>query len=279
MHEIPDAVETVLGGPADRLTPIPGGSTCRVYQVERGGHSWCLKTRNGAPADFFFAERDGIDALDASGEVRVPEVVGCGSSFILMEWLPPSEHGPDDAEQLGRQLAGLHSRTAAEFGFQRDNYCGLTPQDNTRHTDGHVFFAHSRLEAQGRRAHDADLLPSRDHRRLEWLADNLQRWIPAQQPSLVHGDLWSGNIHFSAHGPALIDPAAHHGWGEADLAMTRLFGTMAPPLYAAYNEVRPLAPGFDERVPLYNLYHLLNHLNLFGDGWLPRVRAILDRFA
>ncbi len=279
MDEIPAAVEAVLGGTIDGLTPIPGGSICRVYHVERSGRSWCLKTRTGAPADFFPSERDGIDALGAGGEVRVPEVVDCGASHILLEWLPPSGHGPDDAEQLGRQLAGLHSRAVAEFGFARDNYCGLTPQDNTRHTDGHVFFARCRLGVQGRMAHDAGLLPPRDRRRLERLADNLGRWIPIQPPSLIHGDLWSGNIHFSAHGPALIDPAAHHGWGEADLAMTRLFGAMAPSFYAAYNEVRPLEPGFDERAPLYNLYHLLNHLNLFGGGWLPRVRAVLDRYA
>lgn len=279
MDEIPDEAEAILGGPIDRLTPVSGGSICRVYRVERGCRQWCLKTRTGTPADFFPAERDGIEALGAGGEVRVPEVNGCASSFILMEWLPPAGPGPDDAEQLGRQLAGLHSRAVTGFGFSRDNYCGLTPQDNTRHTDGHVFFAQCRLGAQCRRAHDAGLLPSHDRRRLEWLSDNLRRWIPAQPPSLVHGDLWTGNIHFSTQGPVLIDPAAHHGWGEADLAMTHLFGAMAPPFYAAYDEVRPLEPGFEERTPLYNLYHLLNHLNLFGAVWLPQVRAILKRFA
>lgn len=278
MVEIPDAVGTALGGTVDRLTPVPGGSICRVYRVEREGRSWCLKTLAGAPPEFFAAERDGIAALGAGGELRVPEVLECGASFILMQWLPPSEQGPEDAGLLGSQLAKLHSRTVPGFGFPRNNYCGLTPQDNTRHSDGHRFFAHCRLVDQGSRALDAGLLCSRDLRRLERLADNLHRWVPSQPPSLIHGDLWSGNIHFSTLGPALIDPATHWGWGEADLAMTRLFGAMEPCFYAAYHEVRPLEPGFDDRVPLYNLYHLLNHLNLFGTGWLPRVRTILDRF-
>jgi fructosamine-3-kinase len=115
---------------------------------------------------------------------------------------------------------------------------------------------------------------------VERLAARLRELVPAQSPALLHGDLWHGNVFASAaREPVLIDPAAHWGWPEADIAMTRLFGGFAAEFYAAYREARPLAPGWEQRLPLYNLYHLLNHLNLFGRAWLGRVREVLECYA
>ena len=266
------AVERILGRTPDCITPLSGGSICEVYRVEAGNETWCLKIKHDAPDDFFEAEREGLTALASGGHVRVPAVIQSATGWLLLEWLPPAAPTSDTEQLLGRQLALLHAEPRDEFGFDRDNYCGLTPQRNTAMADGHDFFAECRLIELGRRAQREGLLPPEDYRRLDRVAGNLRQWIPVQPPSLIHGDLWRGNIHFSVHGPALIDPACHHGWGEADLAMTQLFGTMVGGFYDAYREVRPLAPGFDERVPLYNLYHLLNHLNLFGTGWLSQVQ-------
>ena len=272
-------LESYLDRRVDDIQAINGGSICSVYRVTAGPDHWCLKTRAGAPVDFFEAERAGLEALGAGGEVRVPTVIYCDRERLMLEWLQPAVPRVADNAVLGRQLAALHQRPVAGFGFHRDNYCGLSPQENSRFDDGYDFFARCRLLPQGKRAHAAGLLGSGDLERLESLAGNLPRWIPQQPPSLIHGDLWSGNIHFSHQGPALIDPATHQGWAEADLAMTRLFGSPHDSFYDAYRERRPLTPGFSDRVPLYNLYHLLNHLNLFGAGWLPGVRSVLDRFA
>ncbi len=278
MDEIAQIIGEILGHPIDRITPIAGGHTCQVFRIRHGTCHWCFKRLVHAPPDFFHAERDGIQQLAASKTVRVPNVIRHDPSFILMEWLQPASEQVADVERLGRQLAKLHACSAPDFGHSQDNFIGLTPQANTRHSDGYGFFAHSRLLDQGERALQAHLLDVSDYARLETLAANLPRWIPEQPPSLVHGDLWGGNVLFTTTGPALVDPATHYGWGETDLSMTRLFGPMDPRFYSAYMETRPLADGFDDRVPIYNLYHLLNHLNLFGPGWIPAIREVLDRF-
>lgn len=279
MSRLGDSIGAIIGRNVDRLVPLSGGSISQVYRIDAGNHRWCAKTRAEAAADFFAAEQAGLAALGAGGHIRVPSVFHCARNLILLEWVPPASATAEAEQALGRSLAALHNESCEGFGFEHDNYCGLTPQKNTPRDDGHGFFARCRLLDQGQRAYRADLLTNTDLARLERIADNLRRWIPEQPPSLIHGDLWRGNIHFSTVGPSLIDPACHRGWGEADLAMTRLFGSMDAGFYRAYREVRPLQPGFDDRVPLYNLYHLLNHLNLFGAGWLPAVRSVIRRFA
>ncbi len=145
--------------------------------------------------------------------------------------------------------------------------------------DGYAFFAEQRLIYQARLAFDSRLLDERETRRVAALAQRLPELIPEQPASLIHGDLWSGNaVTDSAGGPALIDPAAHYGWAEAELGMTSLFGGFPSRFYEAYDQDRSLQPGWRERLPLYNLYHLLNHLNLFGAGYLGQVRSILSRY-
>jgi len=146
--------------------------------------------------------------------------------------------------------------------------------------DGFAFFAEARLLHQGKLARDAGLLDSGAIRKLEWLAARLDRWIPEQPASLIHGDLWGGNAHCGPEGePVLIDPAAHYGWAEAELAMTTLFGRFPEAFYRSYLASSQLSPEWESRIPLYNLYHLLNHLNLFGGGYRQSVQAVLDRYA
>jgi len=211
--------------------------------------------------------------------LRGPAALLAGPDFLLLEYLPPAPPAPDYWERLGAALARLHSPAHPQFGFAHDNYIGSTPQPNGWMDDGFDFFAERRLMFQGRLARERGRLGPPDGRRLELLASRLRDLIPEQPASLLHGDLWSGNVIAGPGGQAcLIDPAAHYGWAEADLAMTALFGRFPEEFYRAYETARPLAPGWRSRCGAYNLYHLLNHLNLFGASYLSAVQNVLARF-
>lgn len=272
---------TQAGLPSANERPgMGGGSINDAFRVVlENGETVFLKVHRAPPAGFFEAEAEGLRALSATGAIRVPRVLAVSDQGLLLEWVsgPP---GPDFGRKLGEQLAQMHRVTDSAFGFPCDNYCGLTSQPNPRLADGFAFFGEARLLFQARLARDKGLLPAADVRQVETIAHRLADWIPEQPPSLIHGDLWSGNIHAGPGGePVLIDPAAHFGWAEADLAMTTLFGRQSEDFYAAYAANADLAPDWEERVPLYNLYHLLNHLNLFGGGYRSSVRSVLTRFS
>jgi len=226
--------------------------------------------KQGAPerADAFAAEADGLEALRP--HVRVPRVldrgVKDGKAFILLEQLELKRRG--DWPAMGRALAQLHRQHGELFGWRRDNYIGLLPQRNEWCDDWHVFFVECRLAPQMDRALNAGYAV--DITDIPQLIFNHQ-----PEPSLLHGDLWSGNASFTSEGPVFFDPAVYYGDREADLAMTELFGGFPAEFYAAYNEAYPLDAGYEKRKHLYNLYHLLNHLNIFGGGYLGQVQATL----
>jgi protein-ribulosamine 3-kinase len=197
--------------------------------------------------------------------VRVPKVfshgVEGGQAYLLLEYLDLQGNG--DFAALGRMLATLHRKTATRFGWQRDNYIGATPQANGWCDDWAEFWRERRLRPQFERA----------GLKLEFAEKLLENHRP--QPSLLHGDLWNGNVGFTPEGPVIFDPAVYYGDREADLAMTELFGGFPREFYQAYRQAWPLPPGYEKRKHLYNLYHLLNHLNLFGGGYLGQVNATL----
>ena len=262
--------------------PVSGGciNDGRVLTTESG--PWLfLKTNASAPADMFLREAEGLAALAAApGAPRVPAPLMTGDTFLLLEYLAPAPHAPDYWPSLGQRLAQLHRATKPTFGFDHDNYIGATPQPNPPTADGYVFFGESRLRFQALRARQSHLLSADGVRRVDRLIARLPELVPPQPASLIHGDLWSGNIIPGPNGQAcLIDPAAHFAWAEADLAMTTLFGHPPQSFFAAYNAERPLEPDYQDRFELYNLYHLLNHLNLFGTSYLPGVEALLAHFA
>jgi protein-ribulosamine 3-kinase len=222
-------------------------------------------------ADAFAAEADGLEALRS--HVRVPQVlevgVKDGKAFILLEHLHLRRSG--DYAALGRMLANLHRQAGPRFGWARDNYIGLAPQQNGWCDDWAEFWLEKRMRPQ-----------------LDWARRNgFTLEVPdlalidghQPQPSLLHGDLWNGNAGFTADGPVVFDPAVYYGDREADLAMTELFGGFPADFYRAYNEAFPLEPEYQRRKHLYNLYHLLNHLNLFGQGYLGQVKATLRLLA
>ena len=238
------------------------------------------KRRHDAPAGFFAAEARGLQALDAAGGLRVPQVFAASDDHILLEDLGAGTPAVDFAARAGSGLARQHAHIGPHFGFSHSGWCGDSPQDNTSDDDGHRFFTQRRLLPQAIRARDAGRLSVRELSRIESLCTRLPESVPVQPPVLLHGDLWTGNLHCDAHGaPALIDAGAvHYGWAEAELAMLTLFGSPPQALFDAYAMHAPLDPGWRERAPLYNLYHLLNHLNLFGDGYVDGVRGVLARF-
>lgn len=217
----------------------------------------------------YAAEAEGLRALRAAG-VHAPEPFAHGlrggEAYLEMERLALG--AAPDWPAMGRMLAELHRNTAPRFGWENDNWIGLSPQNNAWRDDWRAFFIDFRLRPQLESARGNGY-------RIEIgeVAEILARHAP--QASLLHGDLWSGNTGFTAEGPVLFDPAVYYGDREADLAMTELFGGFPPEFYAAYEKAWPLEPGYANRKHLYNLYHLLNHLNLFGGGYLAQVQATL----
>ena len=244
------------------------------------GKSLFLKQHTQAPEDMFHSEAVSIAALGKRQALRVPTVLHIEEDFILLEDLGQSSPRKQYWTDLGEGLAQLHSEKYPQFGFNINNYCGLTPQQNDLAEDGHDFFANLRILKLASQAFDQNQLDREDLSKLEYIAANLASWIPKQPAVLIHGDLWSGNIHCDEEGrPALIDPATYWGWAEAELAMTDLFGGFNNDFYGSYAEQTNLDTSWRERAPLYNLYHLLNHLLLFGGSYLGSIRTITHRFA
>jgi len=237
-------------------------------------------------ADLFEREAEGLSALAEPGAIRLPRDPLPGSAgnllFLVMEAIPAGRPGPGFFADFGRRFAALHRATVADrHGFEHDNYLGGSPQPNPWTGSWPDFFRDHRLGHQlalaRRRGRSDPELARLGDRLLARLDDLLD--VPGEPPCLLHGDLWSGNyLADDAGAPTLVDPAAYHGHREADLAMTRLFGGFAPDFYTAYEEAWPLPAGHEERLEIYQLYHLLNHLNLFGEGYRGRCLEILRRY-
>ncbi len=239
--------------------------------------------KSGAAPDHarFVAEVEGLAALRATQTVRVPEVLDCGTDGQLA-WLKIEKlklHPLDrvTGARLGRALAQLHRHSGAQFGWASDNFIGATPQENTPENSWPLFFARHRLLPQLKlaRLHGLDSqLQAQGERLAEKMAAFFVGGHP--QPSLLHGDLWAGNASALPDGtPVIFDPAVYYGDREADIAMAELFGGFPESFYAAYREAWPLSEGFETRKTLYNLYHILNHFNLFGSSYLGQTRRMI----
>jgi len=248
--------------------------------VRADGGRVFVKVRRNMPADFFLAEARGLAAL-SSASLRVPDVLSVWEYGIGLEDLGDGHASARDWEKAGHELAGLHRIAGMHFGFAARGWCGDSEQDNTPDTDGFRFFAERRLLPQGRRAFDAGLLERGDIGRLESLCARLRELLPERPPVLVHGDLWRGNLHVCANGElALIDGGAvHYGWAEGDLAMLILFGEPPIAFFTAYEADAGIDASWRRHATLLNLYHQLNHLNLFGASYLDGVRAVLQRYS
>ena len=269
----------------DRLS---GGDINKAYALTLNtGDKIFMKANAKSNAAFFTAEAAGLTAIAATKAISTPKIICTGTddgedvgySFLLLEYIKSSGKIKTYWETFARELAAMHKADVGkEFGFSQDNFIGARPQQNTPASSWIAFFRDQRLAPQFKAA-DSYFTPA-DRTKITKLLDNLDRFlIEPEQPSLLHGDLWSGNVMCGNEGKAmLIDPACYVGHREADLAMTELFGGFPQTFYDAYKEAFPLQPGYEERRDLYNLYQLLNHLNLFGPTYLEPVLAITSEY-
>jgi fructosamine-3-kinase len=264
----------------ERMTPVAGGCIHRCLLLEGGGRRYFAKTNARSELDNFAAEADGLAALAAAG-ARVPVPLCHGQAgeeaFLVLEYLELRASG--DYAALGRSLAGVHAIRGESFGWRRDNYIGRTPQLNRRLPSWSVFWREARLGPQldlAKKNGFGETLLRKGERLAEALPGLLSEHAPGA--SLLHGDLWNGNAGFLTDGtPVLFDPAVYWGDREADLAMTELFGGFPQAFYSAYAEAAPLAHGYPVRKTLYNLYHVLNHANLFGGGYAAQAERMIER--
>ena len=282
---------------------LEGGDINSAFELKlKTGEHIFMKSNSRVDEDFFIAEAMGLCAIQSTGTVKTPAILCTGTdpvwadapfSFLVLEFIQSARPRGDYWEIFGHELAAMHladtkpvmdldlgggNSSNGKFGFFQDNFIGERPQKNTKSDNWISFFRDNRLSPQFR---DADAyFSSQDRTLITRLLDHLDEFlIEPKQASLLHGDLWSGNVMCGPEGKAMmIDPAVYVGHAEVDLAMTELFGGFPARFYAAYNEANPLEPEYKSRRDLYNLYQLLNHLNLFGSAYLGSVLSIVRRF-
>lgn len=279
------AVGRALGAEVTGSRPLGGGDINDAHAVELSdGRRVFVKVNDGAPRTMFPAEARGLDWLREAEALRIPQVLAVSSvdgeepPFLVLELLEPGRRVSGFDEELGRGLAALHRHGAPGFGLDHDNFIGSLHQTNTPAEDWPTFYRARRLEPMLRRASDDGLVSRAMREGFDELFGRLESVAgDAEPPARLHGDLWGGNLHVDEGGrPCLIDPAVHGGHREMDLAMMQLFGGFGARVFDAYDEAWPLTAGWRERVPLYQLYPLLVHVNLFGSGYVGSVERSLD---
>ena len=263
---------------------ISGGSINQAKKLHTNCGDFFLKLNSASRfPDMFKAEAKGLDLLRAADELFIPEVLAFGEEngeqYLLMDYIEPKRTIPNFWEDFGRSLARLHKHTNPYFGLDYNNYIGSLPQANDQKESWADFFIEMRLRSQITLARNYGLLNQNHTAHFEKLFKEIPNIFPAEPPSLIHGDLWSGNYMISPEGKACImDPAVYYGHREMDLGMSQLFGGFQQEFYTYYNEEYPLENGWEERLEICNLYPLLVHVNLFGGGYVSQVECIIRKF-
>lgn len=284
------ALSDAIGAAITAATPVSGGCIAQATRLQTERGVFFLKWGRGAVAKAFAGEAAGLEALaKPDTPLRIPKVYSTQeystqeetdtrAGYLLMEWIEPGAPDPTFDADLGEALAYLHRHTADTYGFEVDNHIGKLPQQNPRTGDWPTFFREHRLRPQAERARTQGRWKDRWNAPFATVLEGLDRWLPqSPRPALVHGDLWRGNVMATqAGGPALVDPATYYGHREVDLAMADLFGGFDEAFYAAYRSVDPLSAGYSRRASIYNLYHLINHLNHFGGAYAQQVEHTMQ---
>ena len=298
---ISNAITTLFGENVqiERGFPVQGGDINKSYGIQlSNGNLLFMKSNEKSKVDFFVKEAHNLKAIAKTNTIATPKILGFGTedgeevgySFLLLDFVELGNLDADFWENFAETLGNMHKSTTEAFiskedlaegkifGFYEDNYIGKTKQINSPKITWVDFFRENRLAPQFKMAEK--YFSTEDSKLIDKLLDNLADFlIEPRSPSLLHGDLWAGNVMCDTKPQAmLIDPACCVGHPEADIAMTELFGGFSDRFYAAYKNTGLLQPQYEERRDLYNLYHLLNHLNMFGESYLPAVKSILEKY-
>ena len=280
-----EALKHILGINAKVLDMkhLSGGCINNAVLIRTDQGPFFVKWNHKEKLDMFLAEGKGLALLKDFGPFVIPEVLGIGvlgeKSYLILEFIESALPDNNYWETMGRNLAGLHHCYSDLFGLPYHNYIGSLHQNNTTKENWVDFFIENRLEAQLQLALNGGLITEEFLVSFRKLYPRMEDIFPMAKPSLLHGDLWSGNVMTASNGqPCLIDPAVYYGHREIEIAFTRLFGGFDTVFYDSYHEAYPMETGFDQRVDLYNLYPLLVHLNLFGSSYLGSIKRIINKF-
>ncbi|HKI79575.1 MAG TPA: fructosamine kinase family protein [Ignavibacteriaceae bacterium] len=276
-------VENILNDKIQSTGPVSGGCISDAYKIScQSGKNYFLKLSSNLPEDMFPKEANGLSELKKSDAIRVPGVIYKDASIIILEFIQSLGRSKKFFEDFGRKFAELHKFTSQRFGFFEDNYIGATPQlniANDSEKDNWInFYFNKRILYQFHLAEKNRYSTEELSDGIKKLENKIQEILSGieEAPSLLHGDLWSGNFISDEKGNVcLIDPAVYYGHREADLAMTKLFGGFDKKFYDAYKETYPLKDGYKYRENIYKLYHVLNHLNLFGSGYYSQAISLI----
>jgi len=278
-------IQSATGQPFSLLSahPVNGGDINAAYRLQAADNNYFIKLNRAGMAEMFAAEQAGLQEIASTQTVNVPRPIATGvagqQAFLVLEYIDLSGAAKTAGALLGRQLAALHRLPQSYFGWHLDNTIGSTPQHNPRSENWCDFWRRHRLGKQLQLAVQKGYTGKLQNLG-ERLSADLGQFFDNYQPqaSLLHGDLWGGNWAIDRSGrPVIFDPACYYGDRETDLAMTELFGGFGADFYAAYQSAWPLDSGYSTRKTLYNLYHILNHLNLFGGGYLSQAEHALSK--
>ena len=270
-------------GSVQRISSVSGGSINSAYQVETSDETLFLKLNDAKRfPNMFKTEYAGLELLMRS-EFHIPKPIDTGqiatTQFLLMEWIEQGSKPANYWRQFGKALAKLHLLGSTGFGLSHDNYIGSLPQSNREHKTWVDFFREERLIPQMKLADKNGLLSTKMKQGFDQLFTQQTEIYPVEKPSLIHGDFWSGNLMISSDGrPSIFDPAVYYGHREMEIAMMALFGGFGDAWLDSYNEIYPLEQGWEERIPIGQLYPLMVHVNLFGGGYGRSVESILQPF-
>jgi fructosamine-3-kinase len=282
-EKIKAKIEQQLGNKIKSFTSLSGGCISDAFKVlTNDGSNYFLKYNLSTSNDMFVKEANGLKELSKANAIRIPDVLSFDEDYILLEYISSSNKGKNFFEEFGRSFAKMHKLTSDSFGFYENNYIGSNLQvnipDEKEKTDWTAFYLHKRILFQLKLAEKLGNSTDTLIKGISRLEDKMEDIIGGskEKPSLLHGDLWSGNYMIDENGSAvLIDPAVYYGHREADLGMTKLFGGFSTEFYRSYAESFPLEDDYEYRENIYKLYHVLNHLNLFGGGYYSQAISLI----
>ena len=285
-NKIKSKIEKELNSEIIDSQSLSGGCISNTYKIKTNvGKIYFLKYNSSVNNDMFIKEAHGLQELNKASVIKSPDVICCDDDYILLEQVEAGKKQKNFAEDFGRKFALLHNFTGEFYGFYEDNYIGSNPQINisqeNEKQDWAKFYLNKRILFQLQLAEETGNSTSELRKSIAVLENKIDEIVVdnGEQPSLLHGDLWGGNYLVNEEGFAcLIDPAVYYGNREADLAMTKLFGGFDSRFYGAYNEAFPLPDGYEYRENIYKLYHVLNHLNLFGGGYYSQAMGLISYY-